>query len=523
MNPMGEFNPAQILSNLYRRKALIIAVFLVVSCLGAYLAAILPDVYRSTTLIAVIPQRVPGAMVSSTVTMALGERMQSIIQEILSRTQLEKIVQELEIYPAGNKKASMEERVQLLRSGIKVDLRRNNLNVNLNVYEMSFEFGDPEKAMRVASRLGSLFIEQNLQLREEQAMGTKSFINAEADRLRKELEEQELVVNQYKAAHRYELPEQLDSNLRSLEQLRRSIESSSQRLAALQERKGVLQKQVVESDVFGMDLLGGGALFSGAGDGSGQAQNVQMQLKKKELDSLLQRYSSKHPDVVRLEREIKILDAESKAAAAAVKPSEPSKLTNINPMKQVLQAQISDIDSEIQSLRSQHAGVQKQVVELQGRVDNAPVRGLELTKISRGYEITLRKYQDLLAKSLESELSENMEKKQKGEQFQIVDPANFPVKPIRPDRSRLVIFSLLAGLAGGVGLAFLWDNLDTSFKRSEELAGFIDIPVLATIPTLVTRGNILDQRRSQGMVVFVSISILIIGIVCVRIFGPRYF
>jgi uncharacterized protein involved in exopolysaccharide biosynthesis len=192
-------------------------------------------------------------------------------------------------------------------------------------------------------------------------------------------------------------------------------------------------------------------------------------------------------------------------------------------MKQVLQTQISDIDSEIQSLRGQHDGVRKQIGALQGRVDNAPVRAIELAKVSRGYEITLRKYQDLLAKSLESELSENMEKKQKGEQFQIVDPANFPLKPIRPNRPMVVLFGLLAGLAGGIGLAFLWDNLDTSFKRSEELAGFIDIPVLATIPTLVTRGNILDQRRAQGVVVFASIATLIVGIICVRIFGPMYF
>jgi len=148
---------------------------------------------------------------------------------------------------------------------------------------------------------------------------------------------------------------------------------------------------------------------------------------------------------------------------------------------------------------------------------------MELIKVSRNYEITLRKFQDLLAKSLESELSENMEKRQKGEQFQIVDPANFPLKPIRPNRPMVVLFGLLAGLAGGVGVAFLWDNLDTSFKRSEELAGFIDIPVLATIPTLITRGNILDQRRSQGLIVFASIAMLIVGVICVRIFGPMYF
>src|SRR5262245_39840353 len=106
------------------------------------------------------------------------------------------------------------------------------------------------------------------------------------------------------------------------------------------------------------------------------------------------------------------------------------------------------------------------------------MRGLELSKISRGYEITLKKYQDLLAKSLESELSENMEKKLKGEQFQIRDPAYFPLKPVRLNRRMIVVVGLLAGLVGGVGLAFLLDQLNTSFKRSEEINAYVNVPLL---------------------------------------------
>ena len=113
-------------------------------------------------------------------------------------------------------------------------------------------------------------------------------------------------MNQYKVANRYELPDQLDTNLRSLDQLRRELEANNQRLAALQERKGILQKQTVESDILGMDLSSGSLL----GAEIGITENVQVQMKKKELDSLLQRYSSKHPDVVRVKKEIQALEAE---------------------------------------------------------------------------------------------------------------------------------------------------------------------------------------------------------------------
>src|SRR5687768_13062199 len=511
MNGMADFDISQIIGSFYRRKKLIFCVAVVVFLLSAYLAAILPKIYKSSSLILVSPQRVPASFVTSTITTDLGERMQSIIQEILSRTQLERVVKEFNLYPSGNA-SIMEDRIERLRKTIKVEFRRNN------VFQLSFESDNPEKAKEVTSRIASLFIEQNLQVREQQAMGTKSFMTAEAARLRKELEEQEAVVNQYKAANRFELPDQLDGNLRTLEQLRRGSEASNQRLTALQERKGILQKQTVESDILGVDLLGG--ILSAPTEGGGQ--NVQVQMRKKELDALLQRYSVKHPDVVRLKKEIESLEAD-KRDTAGVKPATATTSSTGNPLKQVLQTQISDIDAEINALRTQRDQIRAQIGTLQSRVDMTPIRAIELSKISRGYEITLRKYQDLLGKSLESELSENMEKKQKGEQFQILDPANFPLKPVRPNRPLILLIGLLAGLGGGFGLAFLWDNLDTSFKRSEDVNAYVNVPLLATIPALLTRSSVLEQRRSQGVFVLVSLGVLMVGVVCLRTFGPMYF
>src|SRR5678815_1967334 len=218
MNAAADFNASQILSNLYRRKGLIISVFVVVSLLAAYLATILPDIYRSSTLIVVTPQRLPASFVTSTVTMDLEERMQSIVQEILSVTQLDKIIQEFNLYPSDTKGSNLRDRVEKLRKSIKVDFRRNNTRDSMTVFQLSFESGNPEKARQVTHRLATLFIDQNLQVREQQAMGTKAFMSSEVDRLRKELEQQETVVNQYKAGHLYELPDQLDTNLRTLEQ-----------------------------------------------------------------------------------------------------------------------------------------------------------------------------------------------------------------------------------------------------------------------------------------------------------------
>ena len=513
MHPAGDFFSTfrRILSSVYRRKGLVVSVFVVISSLPAYLATIMPDVYKSSTLIRFTPPRVPATLVGSTVTQPryLRERIQSIIQEFLSTTQLERTIQEFNRYPSSATGA-LEVSIGDLRESITVESRRDP-----NVFELSFESKNPEKAKQVTNRLASLFIEQNLRVREHQAQETKSFINAEAERLRKELEEQEAVVNRYKAANRFELPEQLDTNLRSLEQLRRELEGNNQRAAALQERKGVLQKQIVETDIPKADALGGPLPVPA----NALPQSVQLEMKKKELDSLLQRYSNKHPDVVRLQKEIQMFGNASTHSntGSSMEPSSG------NPLKRVLQTQIADIDLEIQALRSQSERIRSQINVLQTRIDNSPVRAIELSKISRGYEITLRKYQDLLAKGLESELSENVEKQQKGEQFQIVEPANFPVKPVRPNRLMIVLAGLAGGLVGGIGLAFLLETLDTSFKKSDEINAYVNVPLLATLPALVTRGSVLEQRRAHGLLVVASIGTLAVGIVCVRILGPMYF
>ena len=170
-------------------------------------------------------------------------------------TQLDKIIQEFNLYPSDKKESNLRDRVEKLRKSIKVDFRRNNTRDSMAVFQLSFESGNPEKARQVTHRLATLFIDQNLQVREQQAIGTKTFMNSEVDRLRKELEQQETVVNQYKAGYLYELPDQLDTNLRTLEQLRRELEANNQRVSTLQERKGTLQKQSVESDVLKVDKV----------------------------------------------------------------------------------------------------------------------------------------------------------------------------------------------------------------------------------------------------------------------------
>jgi succinoglycan biosynthesis transport protein ExoP len=238
---------------------------------------------------------------------------------------------------------------------------------------------------------------------------------------------------------------------------------------------------------------------------------------------LLIRYSEKHPDVMRVRAEMSAIQRELEAEKEKAKATGSSKQTSDNPLKQIIEEQIDSLKSSLSAIQASNAELRNAIAVHQKRLENTPMRGIELTKVTRTYDITLRKYQDLLAKGLESQLSENLEKKQKGEQFQVIDPANLPLSPVKPNRPFILFGGLIAGMIGGLAAAFLWDLLDRSFKNSDDLAGFIDLPILATIPAIVTRGAILERRRAQGLLGISTLGVLLVGLILVRLFGARFF
>lgn len=493
MSASAGLDLAKALNVFHRRTGIIAAVAVGSVSLATYLAVSLPDVYRSNTLMLITPQRLPSSYIHSTITSSIQQRIRAIAQQILSRRSLEKIIKDFDLYPNSGG-GGIESRLAELKKRIHIDSRRED------TFQLSFDAANPETAMRVTARLASLFLEEDLNAREQQVMGTTTFINAEADRLRDELEIQEAKVNQFKAQYRFELPDQINVNLKTLEQLQGELKNNILYLSSLQERKSSVEKELVEAETINPEKKIGWELDGGQRGTPWQ----QLESRKKQLEALLVLYSDKHPDIIRLRQQIEALEANG--------PIE-------NPVRQLLGKQLADLKAEINSLQTKNENLRGQIVAAQARIDSTPIRAIELSKISRTYDITYKKYQDLMAKGLDSRLSENMEKKQKGEQFQVIDPADFPEKPVRPNRPLILLIGVVGGLIVGFGLAVAWDNLDTSFTRTDELHGCVDLPLLAAIPAW----SALEQRRSLGMLFLGSVGIFVTGILLMRLLGPLFF
>jgi len=348
--------------------------------------------------------------------MTMEERVDAITRDILSRTRLERIIRELNLY-SGQGSLSIRDRVRRMRKDIDVDPEEGE-----NTFELSFDSRSPVKAQEVAARLGSVFVDETLKLREEAAVQTTVFIEAESERIKREVERLEAQLNLYKGKYRYELPEQLQANLIGLEQMRNELQNNVLRLSSLRDSKANLNKELVAT--------------RDTGGEKGLTRMTQADKLRTELETLLSRYSDRHPDVIRLKQEIEAIEVAERNEAPPPEPVSTALYLERDPVKKLLLKQIQDLETETKSLQAKNKILRDKITVYQARVDNTSARAIQLSKITRTYEVTRQKYDDLLRNVLESKLAESMEKKRKATRFQILDHANYPSSPEKPGKTQ---------------------------------------------------------------------------------------
>jgi polysaccharide chain length determinant protein (PEP-CTERM system associated) len=488
-----------------RRIWYIVIPFVVILVAASLYAFYLPKVYRATTLVLVTPQKVPEAFVRATVTSKTEDRLQSISQEIMSRTRLEQVISEFKLYSEEAKSLSQEEIIESMRKDIQVELKGKE-----GFFTISYTGKDPRIVTMVTNKLASLFIEENLKLREQQAQGTSDFLSVELNATRAKLEEQEGTITRFKRQFMGELPEQRDANLKILEQLQLQSQKISDNLKAAQDRKVIIQKQLSDIKIqiaFGRPASSGnpenpkeeGTAPATESDLSQPLVTDQKGLNYYEaqlnharnlLTALKSKYTGRHPDIVSAERYIaglekKIEDIKAQGTGKTTEGKETAiSSPRVDPLVRAVENQLIATDLEIKRLAEEDSKVKARIAGFQARVENAPVRELAMSNLARDYQNTKDSYQSLLKKSQEAEQAENLERRQKGEQFKVIDPARIPEKPIKGKIIKILLFGLLAGMGSGLGMAFVREQMDRSFRDAADLEATMEVKVLANIPKI---------------------------------------
>ena len=467
--------------------------FLVPLALGLAVAItalrFLPRTYRAVTTVLVEPQKVPADYVKPTVTSSIEERLRTIEPQIKNRDNLERIVSEMDLYPELRRRGvPMEQLVAKVRDDLTVRLQGDT-------FLIYFVGRDPVKAARTANRVAELFIDSNLQLRENQAQGTSIFLESELQKTKHRLEVQEAKIADFKRRNMGNLPEQRDTNLRAVEQLQTKLEINMDAVDKAETRRLLLQTQLAEMRNQPVSRPSRRSVAAAPGAPPSADPPTRLEQLRAQLAELRARYTDRHPDVIRTRSEIAQLELMEKSQAAAAKAAaakapatdaapvdlaETEARPRLDPM---LKADLASVDLEIRSLRAERERIMADISRTQGRLENVPTVEQELLGLTRDYDNIKNSYDSLLDKRLNARLYENLEKSQQGERFTILEKALAPTSPYGPNKLLVLGLGLIAGALLGLLSALLRERSDPTYLDAQSLQqAFPGLPLLATIP-----------------------------------------
>lgn len=486
---MNSFDITKYIDMALRRRYWIIVPFLI-SCLAGLGYIMGADkVFQAKTLILVQAQKVPTDFVQSIISSGIEDRIRTITQQVTSRTNLERIIKEHGLYnDPSDKDLFMEQKVDILRQKVNINVSR--AGGGGDAFSISFQGNNPEKVMKVTNALASNFITENLKIRESQAMGTSAFIAEELESTAKRLTQKEGKLKEYRLKNMGALPEQLQTNLNILGQLQMQQEQLSSSLNSARSRKLIIQQQIAETGTVNSQLLPM-RLRPNIQQTPEEGEEDELTVLNRRLQSLKGRYTENHPEIIRIKE--MILSLESKKAendldsdmTETPEPEDnPAPSSNEN---SPVSSELLQVDMEIKQLEEEIKYIRSKTEQYQFRVEETPKKEQELLTLSRDYDNLRELYNSLLGRKLEAEIAVSMEKKQKGEQFRIIDPAKVPNLPIKPDIKKIALMVLALGLGLGAGLGYLIEMMDSSFRNPEEVEKELEIPVLVDLPIIYTK------------------------------------
>ena len=507
-----EFDIHKYREILVRRKWQVLIPFLPIVIAAGLYVAFAPKLYRASTLILVERQKVPENYIKSNITGDTNDRIRSIKEQVTSRTNLESLIERFSLYSSKKSRGrelTLQEKVQLMRPFTQVLVRQGSS------FSISFDHSNPDEAMLVANALTDNFIQQNLSIREQMSVGTTDFLEFELQRVERILREKEAALTAYKQQHLGGLPDQLQTNLQVLNQLSQKIASIDQSINQARSQRILLQSQIAHfgsmATAFSEDDL------TGLASADGTAASPEISQLREQLRTLLLRYTENHPDVIKLKKMIERIEREQEQMAASDNEEITEEATlpdagndMLSSQKESLTFQTDAIDQTIKDLQSEKMKVQREIERLTKLVDQTPKRQLDLIELQRDYGMIQGQYNSLLSKKLESQLAENLERRQKGEQFRVIDRAKRPEKPFKPNVGKIMLLGVAAGLAAGFGLPLGIEYLDQSFRDYDELSDFLQLPVLAVIPRIETAASAKRKRKLRVFTYCASAFLLLV-------------
>lgn len=463
-----------------RRKWLALLVFLTPLAGTAGAIRVMPSIYESTATVLVERQRAPERLVGPSAASELETRLRTVSEQILSRSQLEQVITQFDLYPDLRRRTTPEMVVERMRRDIQLQFKEVRQSTGLDAtiaFALRYRGRDPETVAQVTNALAALYVSENARMRAQQTTGATEILAAQLADVKRQIEEQERRIGDFKTRHTGDLPEQQAANLAALERLNAQVRVVIDRELRAQERRDELVRRETEIPTSAGDTIA-----------------ARLAKLRQDLATLRIQYTEEHPEVARVKQEIAAL--ESQLAAQGNKHSVPME----DPVVRQLKVSRAAAEAELTALSKEEQTLRRAIATYEQRIENAPRMERELQQLSRDYAGTRELYQTLLQRYENAKLAERIDQGTQGEQFTILDSAVASPQPVAPKRFRLLLMGLMVSFGAAVGAAMLAEALDTSFHSVDDVRAFTRVPVLVSIPPIVTAADLRWRRLKFGLV-----------------------
>ena len=531
---------ARVLNILWRRHWWIVIPACLIALATVLVLSKIPNRYTSNATLVVVQQQVPQRYVVPNDTTDIAVALQAMQQEILSRPQLDRIIRDFGLYTEESKRKAPEQIMAMMLRDIDIEPIISGIpQKDLNAFRISFTAKDPRVAQGVTSTLTSLFIQENLRSREEQAVNTTGFLHQRMEAAKKQLEVQEQRLREFKMQNLGELPEQQQGNLGVLSGLQAQLQSTSAGLSRAQEQRVYLESLVNGYQAMAAQEIPLPGMISGVPRTATPLETAQTELSRlrNERTNLLVRLTPQHPDVIKINGDIAVAEANVERLKASAPPVDQAATQSVsvggsqsarsggrspeNPAIAQAKSQLEANRLEIENLQKDEKKLKDSLAQYQNRLNLTPVREQQLTSLLRDYDLVKKDYEDLVNKELQSQLATSLEKNQGGRQFRLVDPPSLPVLPTSPNRLKWNGAGLVGGIAFGLLLAFWMEIRDRSFHTERDLTADFAAPIVVSVPLILTPAE--ERRRSRNRALqWMAGSALMIVVSAVEVYAFRH-
>jgi polysaccharide chain length determinant protein (PEP-CTERM system associated) len=511
--------PGEYAKIAWKRKWLIILPAIAIATAVSWVVWQLPDLYESSTLIVVKPSTLPNSVVPTITEDSLTRQINSIAQVVTSRSSLEPLIKKYDLYKAEKQRGEpMEVLIDYMRRSIKVEVNTSRNDIT-NGFNITYRGRNAKTTQAVTSELASKYIDEQTKNTISSTTSAKQFIDQQVNQTKEELDAVDRERLDFMQKNVGNLPSEAASLVGQLSGLREQQKAYISEVGRFQDRRSALTSQLAlvkkTSEQAKEDIA------ENTTDPKTTLAWAQLVSRKADLDSQLTRMLTelrpKHPDVLAKQAEVDSVKAAMDQMIVEWKQRIKEKQDKLRDRPDLtvgnLESELQLVDGEIKRQQAQLGQTDQQIGLVMDRINNVPGAEVALGALDRDYQTKKSQYDALLMQAQKIGLGADAASQQQGEGIQVIDPANLPARPVAPKRLVLMGAGLAVGLAVGLLLAGLFEvpRLLT-IQTSEDAAHYTSLPVLMTVPELLTTDEARSLPRRRKLLLATAVAAMVLAI-----------